>query len=124
MKKGMILLTVGFFLVAGMGYAAKDIRPEKHASIAGIEIPDKDPRAKSANNKKEKCCSEAKDKSCCTSDKSCKKDGKSCESSKKADGKKECCSNKKTGTGAVNPVSKGDVSAAAEKTHCAKTKCQ
>ncbi|MFO7722148.1 MAG: hypothetical protein R6V49_02895 [Bacteroidales bacterium] len=118
MKKSIVLVIASLFLMAGVVYATGSIKSEVIDSKSSIEMPDKDPKAKTAG--------ESKDKACCTSDKSCKTEGKSCDSSKKAEGKSACCTKSKAeGSAEKSEKPAGTTTtAAAEKSNCAKTKCQ
>jgi uncharacterized surface anchored protein len=118
MKKSIVLVMVSLFLMAGVVYAAGTIKTDVVDNKANIEMPDKDPKAKASG--------ESKEKACCTSDKSCKTEGKTCDSSKKAEGKSECCSKSKAEGSAVKSDKPAGTTntASAEKSNCAKTKCQ
>ncbi len=137
MKKAISVVLICLMIAAVSVYAGNASKANSLKSKAGVENPDKDPKAK-----------ESKDKSCCKDDKSAckegkagcsdKKDGKSCCSDKK-DGKACCtdkkdgqsgCSDKKEGkscgskteTGSASGAA-GDGSASAEKSNCSRTKC-
>ncbi len=131
MKKGIMFLIAGFIMIAGTIYATGGInKPAPDKTV--VEIPDKDPKAKSADDSKDKkCCSDKKadaknDKGCCKSG----SDSKSCSDSKKDD-EKPGCSSKADGASSGKPETKSASSTAsaqatpaASGNNCSRTKCQ
>ena len=132
MKKSIVFIIAGFILMAGTLYAATAISASGDSKAAITEMPDKDPKAQSSDDKKGKeCCSDKKadankDKSFCKS----ASDSKGCSDSK-SDGKKSGCGTKTQGASTGNPETKSASAGASAQaapagsgSNCSRTKCQ
>jgi hypothetical protein len=119
MKKTILFVVVGLFLMAGAVYAASAVKTSETMRGVEVEMPDKDPKAKGSDDTaKKSCCSDKKadgkcsKESCCKKEASCKGEKKSCDGAKKAEGKS--CGDKK----------EASTTSTETKTNCPRTKCQ